>query len=265
MQMPVRSPIVAGSSTIGIGMMSKSTAVDRELRDQVAEAGDHAELALAEPLERRLLRQHLGGERLLGVAQQRQHLLQRVAGVVGGERQRGRLVLVVEDLAATGVDERRQPAQRRRDVEAGLAAAGAAGVLGRGLELLVAPRRPLREVLVVDVGHVEAALAHRVEVDEGLVVVDDHRRDAVGHALELAVAGERLERRARVAVAEVHVTLVEQRAERPVQLGVLQVREVLAPDQEQVGHLALVERRDQVLVGAVGLDLDLRGRRSSAL
>ena len=37
----------------------------------------------------------------------------------------------------------------------------------------------------------------------------------------------------------------------------LEVGEVAAADQEDVGHLAAVERRDQVVVGAVGLDLDV--------
>ena len=185
-----------------------------QLGHQVAEAGDHAELALLEPLERRGFSASwsaVSGQ--LGVAQQRQHLLQRRPGVVGGEGQRGRVLVVVEDLAAAGVDERRQPAQGRRDVEAGDLPARPAGVLGRGLELLEGPGRLLGEVLVVDGGHVEAALRHRLEVDELRVVVDDHRRDAVGHALQLAVAGERLERRPRVAVAEVDVALVEQVAD----------------------------------------------------
>ena len=62
--------------------------------------------------------QPVGGEGQARVAQDRQHLLERGAAVVGGERQRGRLVVVVEQVAAAGEDERREPVEGRRHVEA---------------------------------------------------------------------------------------------------------------------------------------------------
>ena len=109
-------------------------------------------------------------------------------------------------------------------------------------------------------GRGEPAVPHPLEVDEVGVVVDDHRRDAVGHALQVVGGGERLERVAVVAVAVLDPALVEQLEERSVQVGLADVDEAAAGDQEQVGDLLPTGERGHHRPGVgPGLDLDVGG------
>ena len=89
------------------------------------------------------------------------------------------------------------------------------------------------------------ARAHPVEVDELGVVVDDHRRDAVGHALQPVVEAEGAQGVSRVAVAEVDPAGVEQLVDRLHLAVLLEAREVTPRDQEDVG---------QLVVGREGVD-----------
>ena len=129
------SPTVAGVSMTGIEMVSKDSVLDlAQLGHEVAEAGDHRELAALEELEGGGRAELVGAGGQRRVAQDRQRLVEGGAGAVVGEGQRRGVVVVVEDLAAPGVDEGRQTLQGGLDPHAvHLAAAGRE--LRRGGEL----------------------------------------------------------------------------------------------------------------------------------
>ena len=214
------------------------------------EAGDHAQLAALEQLEGGARPQLRVGERERRVAEQLEGRGERLPRLVGGENQGRRLDGVVEEVAAAGVDERRQPAQRRRHEDALGAAARAAGELGSGPELVERPRLDQAGALVDD-RHVETALRHLLEVDQVGVVVDDHRRDAVGHALLVVGRGEREHGVAGVAVAEVDAPLVDELEQRGVALRGGDVLEVGPREQEDVGRVVVAQHAAGQL-GGVG-------------
>ncbi len=99
MQAPVKSPTVAVESRVGIGMTSnRSPSTPRSSGTSAREPVIMPSFAALEPLQRRTPLQLLLGQRDRGVAQQRERAGQRLARALVGERQRRRLVLVVEEL-----------------------------------------------------------------------------------------------------------------------------------------------------------------------
>ena len=252
MHRPVISPTVAWLSIGGhrhhVELQASHLA---QPRDQRAAAGDHAEPAALEPLQGRVLGQLVLGQGDLGVAEQGQRGLQRRPGPVVGEGQRPGVLVVVEEVAAARVDERRQPAQGGRDRDALGAAGRARRERRRGRELVEVPAPVVGR-------HVEAAEGHPIEVDQRGVVEHHLGSDAVRHALEAVVAAERGQRVAGVDVAEVDAALVEQAVDGPGEL-VLGVPAQVAPGhQEGVGkRLTLGDRLAQAAVAVPGLHLDL--------
>ncbi len=106
--------------------------------------------------------------------------------------------------------------------------------------------------------HGQLAPLHPLEVDQVLVVVDDHRRDAVGHALLVVVRREGEERVAGVAVAEVDAALVDELEQGSVDALLGDRGQVGPRQQEHVGRvLAGLDRVRQGLGVGPALDGDV--------
>ena len=240
MQSPVKSPTVAlfvdGRHRHHVEVEVGDVA---QLGHHRPEARDHPELATLEPLQRGSLRELLFGEGQRRVTQQLQGRPEGVAGLVGGEAQRRGLEVGVEDVPTAGIDERGQAAQCGCYVDALGPATRATRELGGGTELVEVP-------LVVDTsvgrgrrrGQLE--LRHALEVDQVLVVVDHHRRDAVGHALQLVGGREGEHGLTGVAVAEVDSAFVDELEKGPVETSFGHRGEIGAREQVHVGRLPTV-------------------------